>query len=264
MDAAITLCKIILAKPNQTDQSNSLSSIIKKRTADYLLLTPNIIRGSAPHVRSVRHSQISDEHLPKSITVKIEDGYIRAALRLLLSDDALTEVNDVTFTKLQERHHHSDENRRNFPMLLHIKAFLQESEFEFKAPNSSFPTGFAGDPDGPQHVSDLLSCLEVGPTRLTKITTIFNRLLQGNCTSAVLPILFGRNLTAQNNKSGGIGPIAVDYYWRKQTVKCANTYVATKLTPLFLPIQLGVGVKGGYESAVHAFFNLLIQCLITM
>ena len=87
-----------------------------------------------------------------------------------MSDDALTEVNDVTFTKLQERHLHSDESRRNFPMLLHIKAFLQESESEFKAPHSSFPTGFAGDPNGPQHVSDLLNCLEVGPTLLTEIT----------------------------------------------------------------------------------------------
>ena len=61
------------------------------------------MRGSALQVRSVSHFQNADEQLSKSITVKIgdiEDGNIRDALRLLLSDETLAEVNDATFFKL--------------------------------------------------------------------------------------------------------------------------------------------------------------------
>ena len=246
--------RIILAKPNRTGQTNSLSSIIKKRTTDYLLLTPELIKESAPQVRPVSHSHNVDDQLSKLITAKIEDGNIRAALRVLLSDDTLAEVNDATFAKLQDRHPHAAENRQNVPDPLPAEACLQVFECDVKAAISSFPTGSAGGPDGlrPQHVSDLLNCLEAGPALLTEITAVVNLLLQGNCTSSIIPIIFGGNLTALNKKSGGIRPIAVGYYWRRLSAKCANTYATTKLAPFFSPTQLGVGVKGGCEAAVHA------------
>ena len=34
--------------------------------------------------------------------------------------------------------------------------------------------------------------------------------------------------------------------------KCANSYTTSRLGDYFTPIQLGVGVSGGFESAVHA------------
>ena len=47
-------------------------------------------------------------------------------------------------------------------------------------------------------------------------------------------------------------PIAVGYTWRRLAAKCANTYAINKLAAQFAPIQLGVGVPGGAEAAVHA------------
>ena len=47
-------------------------------------------------------------------------------------------------------------------------------------------------------------------------------------------------------------PIAVGYTWRRLAAKCANTYAVNKLSAQLAPIQLGVGVPGGAEAAVHA------------
>ena len=77
-------------------------------------------------------------------------------------------------------------------------------------------------------------------------------LLKGKCHPDVIPILFGGNLTALVKKSGGIRPIAVEYTWRRPAAKCANSYTMSRLGDYFAPIQLGVGVSGGCESAVHA------------
>ena len=164
-------------------------------------------------------------------------------------------MNDAKFAKLQERHPHIAENRRNVPIPLSIEACLLFSESEVKAVVSSFLIGSAGGPDGlrPLHVLDLLNSLEVGPAILTEITTIFNLLPCGDCAPAIIPILFGRNLTALNKKSGGVRSIAVGYYWRRLTAKCANTYATIKLALFFSPIHLGVGVKEGCEAAVHAY-----------
>jgi hypothetical protein len=97
-----------------------------------------------------------------------------------------------------------------------------------------------------------VQCNDSGPALLTAITAFVNMLLRGNCAPEVVPILFGANLTALVKKSGGIRPIAVGYYWRRLCAKCANYFASSKLASYFSPIQLGVGVPGGCEAAVHS------------
>ena len=77
-------------------------------------------------------------------------------------------------------------------------------------------------------------------------------LLEDKYHSDVIPILFGGNLTALVKKSGGIHTIAIGYMWRRLAAKCANSYAMSRLGDCFAPIQLGEGVSGGCESAVHA------------
>ena len=55
-----------------------------------------------------------------------------------------------------------------------------------------------------------------------------------------------------NKKAGGLRPIAIGYVWRRLAAKCANRSVLPKLVDYFRPIQLGVGIPGGCEAAVHA------------
>ena len=42
------------------------------------------------------------------------------------------------------------------------------------------------------------------------------------------------------------------YTWRRLAAKCANSHAVSRLSQLLAPIQLGVGIPGGAEAAVHA------------
>ena len=47
-------------------------------------------------------------------------------------------------------------------------------------------------------------------------------------------------------------PIVVGYVWRRLAAKCAYSYAISKLHEFFSSVQVGVGVPGGCEAAVHA------------
>ena len=77
-------------------------------------------------------------------------------------------------------------------------------------------------------------------------------MLNGETPEEVNQIIYGGRLLALEKKGGGVRPIAVGYTWRRLAAKCANSYIIEKMASLFVPIQLGVGVSGGCEAAVHA------------
>ena len=125
----------------------------------------------------------------------------------------------------------------------------------------SFPAGSSGGPDGfrPQHMVDLIGCKETGHDLLSLVTSFVNLLLSGKCPPRVVRILFGGRLIALRKKDGGIRPIAVGYYWRRLVAKCANAYGIELLANFFSPSQLGVGVAGGCEAAIHAARRFLCE-----
>ena len=77
-------------------------------------------------------------------------------------------------------------------------------------------------------------------------------LLNGGLPESVSQILYGGRLLALKKKDGGIRPIAVGYTWRRLAAKCANAYVVGRMSQALEPLQLGVGVPGGAEAAIHA------------
>src|SRR6218665_161180 len=84
------------------------------------------------------------------------------------------------------------------------------------------------------------------------LTDFINLLLRGDFPQEVRPILFGGNMIALNKNTGGLRPIAVGYVWRRLAAKCANRYAVARLSSHFASLQLGIGVPGGCEAAVHA------------
>jgi hypothetical protein len=128
------------------------------------------------------------------------------------------------------------------------------SEAEVSKAILSFPAGSAGGPDGvrPQHLIELIRCPVAGAQLLTALTAFVNRLLKGQCPLSVRPVLFGASLIALEKKCGGIRPIAVGYTLRRVAAKCANYHATRKLAPMLQPLQVGVGIPGGCEAAVHA------------
>ena len=118
----------------------------------------------------------------------------------------------------------------------------------------SFPVGSAGGPDGfrPGHLLDLVGRSEPTQPLIEALTEFVNVLLRGECPPEVRPIFFGGNMIALSKTSGGLRPIALGYVWRRLAAKCANRYAVARLSSHFAPLQLGIGVPGGCEAAVHA------------
>ena len=86
-----------------------------------------------------------------------------------------------------------------------------------------------------------------------------NLLLAGSIDKEVSAIVFGGRLIALGKKDGGVRPITVGYTLRRLAAKCANNHVIERRSKALQPQQLGVGVAGGAEAAVHAVRRLVIM-----
>ena len=227
-----------------------MASIVKKRTS----VDEHEPADEQPgDQRGFHRKRDPAAQLAAAIMAKVEDGNIKAAIRILTSEEKPAADTDATFAKLQERHPAAPVDRSPAPDPNNMTA-IQMTEAEVAKIIRSFPAGSSGGPDGirPQHILDLINCRECGTALLTSITGFVNTLLDGKCHQDVAPVLFGGNLIALEKKSGGIRPIAIGYTWRRIAAKCANAYATCVLSSYLSPIQLGVGVSGGCEAAVHA------------
>jgi hypothetical protein len=193
-------------------------------------------------------------------TVKLEEGDVRGALRVLSSRDTIAPKNDETISSLRALHPPLPDDRRAPPPPASSPA-LQVTQLEVKAGIFSFPHGSAGGPDGlrPQHLKDLLAGKDDNDPLLLAITDFINLVLAGKAPEAVRPILFGGALTALQKSGGGVRPIAVGYTWRRLAGKVACRRISERAASLLAPRQLGFAVRGGAEAAVHATRRYLLN-----
>ena len=121
---------------------------------------------------------------------------------------------------------------------------------------SSFPKGSGGGLDGllPQHLKDLLgpTAGDGGGSLLRSLVGLSTLILEGRIPLPIRPLFFGANLTALTKKSGGIRPIAVGCTLRRLASKCVCQHALKSIPEKLAPHQLGFGVGGGSEAAVHA------------
>ena len=229
-----------LTVPVKAGKKVSVASLIRKR------LSENQNRNRPKeNVEAVSGSRRRNKKSTISSVVqsKVGEGNIRAAVRILCSDETLAENNEKTFKQLQDKHPaatgSSNSPAPDTPSIqvtedLTLKAVL------------SFAAGTAGGPDGirPQHIKDLVLCRESGAALLTAITGFTNCLLRGDCPAQVRQVLFGGNLIAIQKKNGDVRPIAIGYTLRRLAAKCANMCALPKIADYLHPIKLGVGVSG--------------------
>jgi len=234
-----------LSKPSRGDKRQNLANIIKKRLDDGSSSSDHhsgYIDDTPPRVRKDAASSLA-----AAVSAKIEDGNMKAAIRIVSSEDKPAPDNADTLTKLLDKHPPSPSGGSIAYPLSGPSVSYKATEEEVRRAIRSFPSGSCGGPDGirPQHIADLVNCKESGFPLLSSITALVNCLLNGKCHSAVRPILFGGNLIVLEKKAGGIRPIAVGYVWRRIAAKCANYFATARLAPLLSPLQLGVAVPGG-------------------
>ena len=195
------------------------------------------------------------ESLGKRVSAKLEEGDFRGAVRLACSEDSLAEKCDATFSALEQKHPspHPDSSIPPTPDVLSNS--MDVSEAEVVGAIRSFPCGSAGGPDGlrPQHLKDLINHGNGQTSSLLSSLAAFTTLvLEGRTPPSVRPFFFGATLTALNKKGGGVRPIAVGCTLRRLVAKVAGNKVREDMVALLAPRQLGYGVRGGVEAAVHA------------
>ena len=125
----------------------------------------------------------------------------------------------------------------------------------------SFRRGSALGPSGvrPEHLKAVLK--SPSPNKADKalqaLTKVINLMIDGKVPKYVAPFLAGARLHAAKKRDGGIQPIAVGNLLRRLASKLVARVVASKAVRLLSPHQIGVGVRGGCESIVHAVEKVL-------
>ena len=191
------------------------------------------------------------------ISMKLEEGDYRGAVRLACSEDVFAEHNSHTLDVLRAKHPpappNSDTDTLNCKVPLSISIATKAM---IKKAIASFSCGSGAGIDGllPQHLKDLTdrSAGDGGVALLSALVDFVNLILEGKTPPAVRPIFFGASLTALTNKSGDICPIAVGCTLRRLASKCACQNALKTIPPILTPHQVGFGIAGGVEAAVHA------------
>ena len=200
-----------------------------------------------------KRSANGDELRAKLATAKIEDGNLRAAVRILSSDDQPAEYNNETVKDLADKHPAAPSESEFMPDSATVDFQpVQVTDREVSNAISSFPPGSSAGLDSlsPQHLKDMIGN-DGDPALLTNLTSLVNVLLKGSLPVDIVRIIYGGKLIALRKKDGGIRPITVGYVIRRIVAKCANQSIINRGSLGLLPRQLGVGVKGGIEAAVH-------------
>ena len=97
-----------------------------------------------------------------------------------------------------------------------------------------------------------------GQSCLDSLTFFGNNLIAGKLPTTIAPWLCGAPLTALKKKSGGFGPIAVGETIRRLASRLCCLSVRPRLEELLLPYgQVGVGIRGGLEVAVHTVSSFI-------
>ena len=74
---------------------------------------------------------------------------------------------------------------------------------------------------------------------------------------SVIPFLCGAALCALLKKCGGIRPVAVGEFFRRLVSKIICKVERNNAAEFFMPLQVGVGVKGGSEIAVKSVLEVI-------
>ena len=151
--------------PRRGGRRWNLAKLVKQQ----LLEESDPPSGSAIPNRStyLSHSAGSANYLAKRVSIKMEEGDIKGAVRLACSEDTIALETQETISVLKDKHPptHPDTKFQDPPPAgEHITDALSVSEADVVKAIKSFPNDSAGGPDGLrlQHLKDMISTI-AGP-----------------------------------------------------------------------------------------------------
>ena len=179
--------KDILALPVKGGKKTPLASVIIKRTSNDNISIPPIGDCTVTKTRQARHGSQSPQMLAKLISNKLEEGNVKGAVRILMSNDAVAPNTDATLNLLRAKHPQSLRPLVECT-IPSSSSVLTVSEDEVRKSLGSFPVGSAGGPDGlsPLHLKTLIGNKVAGKDLLSALTGFTNALLAGSCPAPVV------------------------------------------------------------------------------
>jgi len=126
----------------------------------------------------------------------------------------------------------------------------------------SFPRGSSpgGSKLRAQHLADAISgtTAPAAADCQAELTRFVNLLLSGRADHRTAPWLVGAPVIGLLKPEGGLRPIAVGEVLRRLVGRVSCAAARSRLPDLFLPYgQVGVGVRGGLEAAVHSLRSFI-------
>ena len=155
--AVLNWGSFILAVPKRGGKRHNVTSVIKKRIASFPVADVH------DQVAFTTHNKSASSLLAQAVSAKLEDGNLRAAIRIICSDDSPAQPSREALQKLQEKHPPASGGLDDLPDM-NPDTVLSVTEIEVRQAVLSFRAGSSGGPDGmrPQHLKDMLLCRESG------------------------------------------------------------------------------------------------------
>ncbi|XP_062510283.1 uncharacterized protein LOC134186046 [Corticium candelabrum] len=206
---------------------------------------------------NANHTSLESANAKQAFSLAREGRY-GDAMRLLSSSGCAPHDDLSAVSELQERHpYHS------LPVwITEIPAPLVVTSSSVLEALRGFPK--ASSPGGAklrcQHLLDVIegSTTSSAQDCLANLTDLVCFLLSGQAHPSIAPWLTSAPLTVLYKKQGGIRPIAVGVVLRRLTSRLCCSAVRQNCPDVFLPTgQIGVGICGGLEAAVHSLSTVL-------
>jgi len=149
----------VLHPPKRGGKRHNLSKIIKQRISSFTVGQADSDSANF----SAKQPKRSSSTLSQAISAKLEDGNVRATVRLLMSGDSPAVPSLESLKALGEKHPPASSDLTDL-ITPQPDRCLSVDESEVRKAILSFPSGSAGGPDGlrPQHIRDMLLCQESG------------------------------------------------------------------------------------------------------
>jgi hypothetical protein len=174
------------------------------------------------------------------------------ACKLLLSD-GICDINEEVVADLERKH---PPRFKGFTGSSVDVQGIQVIAAEVLRQLESFPKDSSAGPSqlSPQLLLDAVKCRSSFKSQevLFALTSLVNLFASGGASKEIAPFFCGATLIPTKKKTGGVRPIAVGETLRRLVCKCLSAAVLADCTPFLLPFQVGVGVQGGADAAVHA------------
>ena len=214
-------------------------------------------RAEGKHRGNRSGTELSKTNASRALRLAAE-GRFRDAMRALGSHGSALSTDPAALEEMQRRHPQSElpSPSEDVPTPL-----LVDQEQVLSALRS-FRRGSS--PGGSklriQHLLDAISGT-TAPAAVecqAELTRFVNTLLSGRTDQRISPWLVGAPLTALKKPAGGLRPVAVGEVLRRLVSRLACSAVRHRLPDLLLPYgQVGVGIRGGLEAAVHSLRSFL-------